>query len=340
MKGRLEHQLVAEHKIQELISNYPSYMLDYYYSLQECTHATKRKYIYNAIRFLDYVTQQFGSCQIDQMQKVTTSFINHYFNSIKYVQAEDDIKEVGGDAKACTYSSLKRLIDFLYASHSLSQNPFDTHMIAFPKIKEKEITFLTKEEIQLVEQKILHDETDSLSAARREKWKYRDYLIFRIPVVTGMRVTALNEINISDIDFQKNIISVIEKGNKARKIPFDAKTREYLLLWIKARNEILDGDRSVDALFISNRKIRMTVVSMENIIKKYTECIPGKHITPHKLRSTCATNLYQKSRDIYLVAEVLGHKSTAPTRRYAKVFDQNTRDAIDTLANMYDEEEV
>ena len=73
----------------------------------------------------------------------------------------------------------------------------------------------------------------------------------------------------------------------------------------------------------------MGVRSVEKLVKKYASTVTTvKHITPHKLRSTYGTNLYQESRDIYLVADVLGHKDVNTTRRhYADQVDENKRKA-------------
>ena len=110
----------------------------------------------------------------------------------------------------------------------------------------------------------------------------------------------------------------------------------FLNMWLEERLKLLDYDKNEKSLFISNRKTRMTVRSIENIIEKYTETATEKHITPHKLRSTCGTNLYQKKRDIYLVSKVLNHKTTAPTKRYAKVFEEDRKEAAYDLASIYD----
>ena len=175
-----------------------------------------------------------------------------------------------------------------------------------------------------------------LSKNKHYDWRYRDFLLFRIPVVTGLRLEALSEINLEDVDLAKKTITVTEKGNITKKIYIDDKTQSYLLQWIMQRAEIIgNGNYDCRALFISNQKQRMHIRSIEKVIKKYADGINGKHITPHKLRSTCGTNLYQASKDIYLVAEILGHKSTEPTRRYAKVFDTNKRDAVKTIASLY-----
>jgi len=331
MKGRLEHQIVVEKKLQDKLSTYPKYMLKYYYSLHDKTHMTKKSYLNAALKFVDYL--QENNIKIEEIDGFV---INQYFNDIKYYIKDGEQKELTNTTRAAIYSYLNSFCIFLTRSRIIEANPFTNNEVAYPKPEETEITYLTPEEVKMVEDQILYSNEQSLARSKQEDWKYRDYLIFRIPVVTGLRVTALDEINIRDIDFQKNIIKVTEKGNKNRSIYIDDKTKEYLLLWIRERHLLMNGYNDDDSLFISNRRTRMSVRSMEKIIEKYTTNVVRKHITPHKLRSTCGTNLYQSEKDIYLVANVLGHKTTAPTQRYAKIFDQSVKDAVKTVASMYE----
>ena len=79
----------------------------------------------------------------------------------------------------------------------------------------------------------------------------------------------------------------------------------------------------------------MTTKSIENVIEKYSACIDGKHVRPHTLRKTCGTNNYHATGDIYLVSQILGHKTTAPTRRYAAVLETDKTDTINKVAALY-----
>jgi len=98
---------------------------------------------------------------------------------------------------------------------------------------------------------------------------------------------------------------------------------------MEERKNLKPRDGYENALFISAKKQRLCVRSVENLVKKYALTVTTvKHITPHKLRSTYGTNLYQASKDIYLVADVLGHKDVNTTRRhYAEIVDENKRKA-------------
>ena len=327
MQGRTEHKMAAEQKLIETIKNKPEYLQKYYYSLNTKSHTTKNRYILNILRFLDY--------HGEDVSNIDTFEIERFMDSIKYYKKYGVVKELGEDAIACMYCSLNSFTTFLALNGYIAKNPFDNRAIQRPKAKEKEITFLTPDEVRSVEQAILNGVGSKRARSQQSKYKYRDMLLFRIPVINGIRVTALGEIDIDDLDLEDNSITVTEKGNITKKVYFDSKTREYLIQWMCQRKEIMPWTEN-RALFISNKHCRLTTSGIEDIIMKYTQAATNKHITPHKLRSTCGTNLYQAKKDIYLVADVLGHKSTAPTKRYTKVFDEDRREAINTMADLYD----
>ena len=101
--------------------------------------------------------------------------------------------------------------------------------------------------------------------------------------------------------------------------------KEYL----KEREHIIPEEGHEDALFLSLQRKRMSVRSVEKLVKKYSRIVtPLKKITPHKLRSTYGTNLYRETGDIYLVADVLGHSDVNTTKKhYAALEDERRRSA-------------
>lgn len=335
MQGRIDHKIDTENKLLNKIKNYPKYITEFYYYLNLKSHTTKKEYINNVLRFLNYLNEDIIGITPNQLDDINAFKIQEYISNINYYEKDGEMKEIKSSTKAIIYSSLNSFFNFLYYNKYITSNPFIESKIERPKIQENDITFLTPDEVKIIENNILKCIGKDIVKSRQEIWKYRDLLLFRIPVITGIRVTALSEININDINFKNKTITVTEKGNITKKINIDEKTKEYLVKWLINRKDILD-EHETKAVFISNRKERLTVRSIENIISKYTYIIPNKHITPHKLRSTCGTNLYQAKKDVYLVSNVLGHKSTVPTKRYVKVFDEDKKDAINTLANLYE----
>ena len=326
MKGRTEDKFIAEKKLQSKISNMPNYMKKYYYSLNEKTHMTKTRYINNVIRFLNYLGD-VNNIGIDRLNEIESFDIQKYIMDIQFI---DEGKELQAEGKALIYSSLNSFFTFLKKQKLIDSNPFDEG-IERPKTKENDIVFLEPEEWLVVRNNILNGVGTERAIAKQKKWTNRDLLLFQIPIITGVRVTALTEISFDDINFKKKTIHVIDKARE-KTLFLDDDTYNLLLKWIQDRTQLMKGcvdDKKY--LFISNQRKKLNIASVEKIVDKYTYNI-NKHITPHKLRSTCGTNMYRATKDIYLVADVLGHTSTATTKKYTKVGVQDRRDASKLIA--------
>ena len=114
---------------------------------------------------------------------------------------------------------------------------------------------------------------------------------------------------------------------------FGLEVEKALLDYLEQRNSLQAAEGHENALFLSSQRRRISVKAVENLVKKYTSAITTtKKITPHKLRSTYGTQLYEETGDIYLVADVLGHKDVNTTKRhYAAMSDQKRRSAANAV---------
>ena len=146
---------------------------------------------------------------------------------------------------------------------------------------------------------------------------------------TGIRVSECVGLNLGDVDFKNAGIHIHRKGGKEVIVYFSDEVAESLQAYYDERLKVIPVSGHEDALFLSLQKKRMNVRSVENLVKKYARTVTTlKNITPHKLRSTYGTNLYKETGDIYLVADVLGHKDVNTTRKhYAAQDDENRRRA-------------
>lgn len=325
MKGRTEDKFVAEKKIQAKIKTMPNYMRKYYYSLNEKTHMTKTRYINNVIRFLSYLDNT-NEVSIEQLNSIESFDIQQYISDIQFL---DNGKELQSDGKALIYSSLNSFFTFLKRQKLIENNPFE-YGIERPKPKENDIVFLEPEEWAIVKSNIMNGVGSDRAKAKQKAWMYRDLLLFQIPIITGVRVTALTEISFDDINFEKHTINVIDKAR--HKVLFlDHETFGLLLVWMENRKNLMKGYDENGYLFISNQRKKMNIMSVEKIVEKYTYNL-NKHITPHKLRSTCGTNMYRATKDIYLVADILGHTSTATTKKYTKICMEDRQNASQLIA--------
>ena len=140
---------------------------------------------------------------------------------------------------------------------------------------------------------------------------------------TGIRVSECVGIDLQDVDFKNNGIKIRRKGGYEAVVYFGEEVELALLDYLEQRMNLTPVEGHEDALFLSMQNKRITVRAVENLVKKYASRVTTmKKITPHKLRSTYGTNLYRESGDIYLVADVLGHKDVNTTRKHYAAIDE------------------
>ena len=199
-----------------------------------------------------------------------------------------------------------------------------------PKIHEKEIVRLDADEVSvLLDQAELGDKLTKSQQKFHDKTKTRDVAILTLLLGTGMRVSECVGIDINDIDFKNSGIKIRRKGGNETIIYFGEEVENALLDYLEERKLIVPQDGYENALFLSLQKRRIGVRAVENLVKKYSSLVTNlKKITPHKLRSTYGTALYKETGDIYLVADVLGHKDVNTTKKhYAAIEDERRRKA-------------
>ena len=196
-----------------------------------------------------------------------------------------------------------------------------------PKIHEKEIVRLDADEVSvLLDQVELGDKLTKSQQKFHDKTKTRDMAILTLLLGTGMRVSECVGIDINDIDFKNSGIKIRRKGGNETVIYFGEEVENALLDYLEERKLIVPQDGHENALFLSLQKRRIGVRAVENLVKKYSSLVTK--ITPHKLRSTYGTALYKETGDIYLVADILGHKDVNTTKKhYAAIEDERRRKA-------------
>lgn len=337
MQARLEHKQTMDKRLQEKINGMPEFMKVYYYSLHNKTHMTKKTYLNNVLRFLEYISDNHAESMTEEsLNEIKSSDVAAYMQDIEYYSKKGKDNEQKATTKNAIYCSLSNFFTCMEREEIISKNPFHAGKIERAKPKENDIIFLNPDEVKAVKAAIITGVGSATAVARQRAYMNRDLCLFAIPVICGLRVTALSEINLEDLDFANKRIHVTEKGNITKYVYITDEVANSIKAWIIDRNKLMEGREATDALFISNERKRMNVSSIERVIMKYcSAAVPEKHITPHKLRSTFATNAYQTTKDVLLVATLMGHKSPDVTRRYAKVFDENKVDAINKTADLY-----
>lgn len=328
MSGRNENDIKNEEKAKEIMHDYPL-LEEWYYSNDEKTTKGRLAYVRYIIKYFDYLKEEgYDVNDIQTFKAMKMPDINRYMNSIRYYTDKDGNKKpLGGSIRNARLAAIRSFYTYLVVVGYIENDP--TAKVPNPKVRiEKEVQYLEEDDIEKIIKGIDEDPSNRYSTAMRE----RDKLIIKLGCRTGLRETALSEINLNDIDFVNNKILVTEKGNVTREVFVGDSTLKMIEDYLPFRESIL-GSHSSDALFVANRGTRISVVGIQKIIIRSSERI-GKRISPHKMRSTCAVNLYDKTGDIYLVKEVLGHKNIANTQRYARVSETKRREAANILDNL------
>ena len=203
-------------------------------------------------------------------------------------------------------------------------------LVDTPKLHEKAIIRLEANEVaDLLD---TAEQGSGLTKTQRrfhDSTKTRDVAILSLFLGTGIRISELVGLDISDIDFSRNQFIITRKGGNQETLAFGPEVETALLDYMEERKTVIPLSGHENALFLSLQRKRITPRAVENLVKKYAKLSsPLKKITPHKLRSTYGTMLYQESGDIYLVADVLGHKDVNTTRKhYAAMTEDKSRQA-------------
>jgi len=324
MNGRLEKELEFESKIKRKLTSLPEIFTEYYYSLEAegKSYSTLMNYINHNVDFMNYLTESVNNNEF--YKDVKTTDINKYMASIRHKNINGKIIRTGDDIRAARWTSIKSFFKFLKDNGYINEDPSDK--TNRPKIKtEHKVTYLTKEEIGSVLKEIKMHST--------EQKRSRDLCLVSLALSTGLRVSAITQINIEDIDLNNNTIKVVEKGNKIRTINFGDSLHVLIEQCIEDRNKYF-ANAETNAIFVSQWKRRMTTQAVRDLVSKYTKVVSDKHITPHKLRASAATNLAASGVSIQAIAKVLGHENIQTTRRYVEVLEFEKKEAINVLDNL------
>lgn len=323
MSGRYEKEKQLEERIQSRLDGAPSILTEYYYHLVGSgkSYDTTYRYINYVLSFIDYTFK--NGCDEQFYKKVRTSHINKYITSLRTKNVDGKIERTSDSLRTVQWSGLNSFFQFLVPDY-IDENP--VNKTDRPKMKDNpKVTYLTKEEISNV--------LDNAAKMAPESLKNRDLCVLKLGFSTGLRVSAIVQIDIDDIDFKRNQIRITEKGDYDDYVFFGDNLKEQLQLWLQDRKKYF-GDADTNALFVSMKRNRMSDDMVANMLQKYTKGITDKKVTPHVMRHSCATNLYEQTGDIYLCSRQLRHKNVTTTQRYAELSKEKQREASNILDSL------
>ena len=320
MNGRLEKEMKFYGAIEEKLKTLPSVFNDYYISMRanRKSYTTINVYINNILHFINFLGDNISE---DFYKHITASDIERYIISLETRETKNGIQRMGDDILQCRWSSLNNFFDWLMKRNYISINPMST--VNRPKNNtQHKVIYLTKVEINRLYRAIERNPNEVESI--------RDETLIKVALATALRISALLNLNIDDIDFDNNVINVIEKRQKVGSIQIGNNLQELLKNWIKIRNEVY-ANTETNALFLSNRTQRMSDDAANYMLKKYCKEAEIKVITFHKLRASAACMLAKNGMPLKTIAKQLGHNSTEVTQRYVAAFDEDNEKALNIL---------
>ncbi len=337
MKERPYHEQVNidnEVKLRELMKELPRFCKEFFIGITPSTSSrTRIAYAYDLGVFFNFLHEnnpalskmEITDFPLEILDELTPIDIEEYLQYLKYYTSNGIEYTNDERGQMRKLSTLRSFYNYFFRKEMIEKNP--ASLVQMPKRHEKEIVRLDVDEVA-----ILLDEAESgekLTERQKiyhEKTKTRDVAILTLLLGTGIRVSECVGLDINDIDAKNNGIKIHRKGGKEMMVYFGDEVADALDNYLDERLLMEPAEDSQDALFLSLQNRRISVRSVENLVKKYSQLVTTvKNITPHKLRSTYGTNLYRETGDIYLVADVLGHSDVNTTRRHYAAQEDDRR---------------
>ena len=328
-------------RLREILDTLPPFCKEYFRSIDDRTSSrTQVAYAYDIRVFFEFLHENNPVCRkmeitdipISVLDDITRQDIEEYLSYISLYEKEGMEHTNTERGKARKLSALRGFYNYFFQIERIQKNTAE--LVPSPKLHEKAIIKLDPNEVAILLEQVENGE--KLTEKERQyhaKTKIRDIAILTLLLGTGIRVSECVGLDINDVDFDNDGIKVRRKGGYEAIVYFGDEVREALLDYMDERTHIIADEGSEEALFLSMQNKRIGVRAVEKLVKKYASRVTSlKKITPHKLRSTYGTSLYQETGDIYLVASVLGHKDVNTTRKhYASMDEEKRREAANAV---------
>lgn len=325
--------------LDNVLNGMPDFCREFFLGIENTTTSmTKRNYAYDLRIFFDFLTKKIyknksiSELELKDIDLLTTTDLERYMSYLNYYEINGKSFSNNEKAKARKLATVRSLYKYFFNKDKLTANT--ASKINLPKLHDKEIIRLeVNEMVDLIN---AAEDGNGLTERQRkyhDNTKERDVAIITLFLGTGIRISELIGLNIEDLDFNVNGFKVVRKGGNQTILYFSDEVANALKIYLERRKSDKKILPDENALFLSLQNRRISVRAVQDLIKKYSKITtPLKNITPHKLRSTYGTNLYNETKDIYVVADVLGHKDVNTTKKhYAAISDDIRRQAANKV---------
>lgn len=269
------------------------------------------QYLVNYISFLRDI-KKFSVNTIKAYQQDIAQFFKHMEKENLLIDREgirDYISKIFIQSRnkstvARKIYALKSFYSFVLKNGGIEKNPFDG--INTPKIDRKIPEILTISEMNKFLDRLPKNNFIEL----------RNKAIFELLYATGLRISELTNLKLTDIDFENRLLRVMGKGKKERIVPFNETARDALLRF--NRESKLKFKITKEFVFVNNRGNKITDRSVERILQESFKQVmdSDKHVYPHLFRHSFATHLLQKGANLRVIQELLGHSNLSTTEKY------------------------
>ena len=324
-------------KMRAVLQELPKFCKQFFRGIENTTSTrTRLGYALDLRIFFEFIQQNNNALRRTPIREYPLSLldqlgredIEEYLDYLELYYKDD--KEYRNDerGKSRKLASLRSMYHYFYTSELIEKDV--AALVPMPKLHEKEIIRLDPDEVATLLELVENGEELTETEKRYHRvTKTRDLALLTLLLGTGIRVSECVGLNLDDVDFKNGGIRIVRKGGYEAVVYFGEEVEDALLDYWDERTHKTAATGHEDALFLSMQNKRISVRAVEKLVKKYASKVTSlKKITPHKLRSTYGTNLYRETGDIYLVADVLGHKDVNTTRKhYAAQQEENRRRA-------------
>ena len=324
-------------KMRAVLQELPKFCKQFFRGIENTTSTrTRLGYALDLRIFFEFIQQNNNALRRTPIREYPLSLldqlgredIEEYLDYLELYYKDD--KEYRNDerGKSRKLASLRSMYHYFYTSELIEKDV--AALVPMPKLHEKEIIRLDPDEVATLLELVENGEELTETEKRYHRvTKTRDLALLTLLLGTGIRVSECVGLNLNDVDFKNGGIRIIRKGGYEAVVYFGEEVEDALLDYWDERTHKTAAAGHEDALFLSMQNKRISVRAVEKLVKKYASKVTSlKKITPHKLRSTYGTTLYRETGDIYLVADVLGHKDVNTTRKhYAAQQEENRRRA-------------
>lgn len=302
--------------------------------IEGCLRSTIINYMRDWLLFFQFCLDNlpnFSNLSQDTINKITLEKFQEldFGDLVQFEQWQLNERNVGKTTQARRRSSLKALFNTLYKKDMIGVDP----TVKYDKLRLNKKGIIA---LNANEQSTLLDAVESGQGLSKRQQEYRsnltahrDLALVTLLLDTGLRIGEVYLLNLDSFDFVNMELVVLGKGNKVRTVVFSDESKKAIEDYLNHpdRPKLAASDSNI--IFLNRDNQRLSIRSMQKIVKKYAKSIGKFNITPHKLRSSAGLSLYEATGDIRVVAAQLGHEDVSVTaQKYVEASKHKLHDAV------------